>query len=60
MPAIGTNEPPTAPRYLEDCAVGDVTETGELTITRDMIRYMTVLSRRSAVDHSWAMHRGRA
>lgn len=27
----------TAPRYLEDFQVGDVTETGEFTVTRDMV-----------------------
>lgn len=37
MPAIATSERPRAPRYLEDFNVGDLTETAELTVTRDMI-----------------------
>lgn len=38
MPAIATNERPDAPRYLEDFKVGDLTETDEFTVTRDLIR----------------------
>jgi acyl dehydratase len=37
MSAIATNARPEAPRYLEDFTVGDVTETSEFTITRDMV-----------------------
>lgn len=37
MPAVGTTERPEAPRYLEDFKVGELTETDEFPVTRDMI-----------------------
>lgn len=38
MSAIEANDRPLSPRYLEDFAVGDQIETGEIAITREMIR----------------------
>jgi len=37
MPVTTTNERTATPRYLEDFKVGDVTQTGEFTMTRDMV-----------------------
>ncbi|MER1967434.1 MaoC family dehydratase [Castellaniella sp. GW247-6E4] len=38
MSVMATNKQPVAPRYLEDLKVGDLTETGEFTLTRELIR----------------------
>lgn len=38
MPGLTTDERLDAPRYLEDFVVGDRTETGGFTVTRDMVR----------------------
>jgi len=37
MPTDATSRQPAGPRYLEDFRVGDLTETSEFTLTREMI-----------------------